>query len=532
MEKWRNGGVRKANPKLSGKYFPKSKSRKREPIDTARNGDALRKNSAVLMDAFHAWSALDDFRRKIERNRMYVFGDQWGDTVRVGCRRMTERQSIEEQGNSPVTNNRMRGIVRSVSGVFQSMRTEPVCIARDRDEQSRGEVMSSAMQYVYQLNRMWGLDSANFQYFLIAGLSAFRSTFGWRNGKMDVWTDLVNPNHLFFDGHMNDPRHWDCHLIGEIYDVGLYDVMAQFAEGSPEKAERIREIYRHCDREETIGYVNETLAEDTKKDLQFFLPDDPVRCRVIEVWKKESRERLLVHDRLTGDFYRAELSEEASLAQENRLRVETQAAAGVAPEDMKMIEYQWFIDNYWYYYYLSPTGDVLKEGETPYWHGSHPYSLRIYPFYNGQAYAFVEGFIDQQRLINRLVMMQDFVTRASAKGVLLVHEESIPEGMSPEEFADKWYRYNGMVIYTGKPGVPAPQQIFAGSTQLGLTELLSIQLKMLEDVSGVQGALQGKTPSAGTPAALYMQQTQNATTSLTELFEAYRELREERVRRT
>jgi hypothetical protein len=33
--------------------------------------------------------------------------------------------------------------------------------------------------------------------------------------------------------------------------------------------------------------------------------------------------------------------------------------------------------------------------------------------------------------------------------------------------------------------------------------MLSIQLKLLEDISGVQGALQGKAPSAGTPASLY-----------------------------
>jgi hypothetical protein len=299
--------MRKANPKMAGKYFPK---RSGERIDTAGGGDALRKNSDVLRDAYNAWSALESFRRKIERNKMYVFGDQWGDRVKSGCSWITERQSIIDQGNTPITNNRIRGIVRSVAGVFQSMRTEPVCVARDRAEQDRGEVMSSALQYVYHLNRMWGLDSSNFQYFLVAGVAAFRSTFGWRDGKMDVWTDLVNPNHLFFDSHMNDPRHRDCHLIGEIYDVGLYDLMAQFAEGSREKAERIRQIYGRCDSEQTVGLVGETLTEDVREHLNFFLPEDPSRCRVIEVWRKESRERLLVHDRLTGEFYRAETGDE------------------------------------------------------------------------------------------------------------------------------------------------------------------------------------------------------------------------------
>jgi hypothetical protein len=58
--------------------------------------------------------------------------------------------------------------------------------------------------------------------------------------------------------------------------------------------------------------------------------------------------------------------------------------------------------------------------------------------------------------------------------------------------------------------------------------MLSLQLKMLEDISGVQGALQGQKPNAGTPAALYAQQTQNASTSLQEVFSIFRMLREER----
>jgi hypothetical protein len=112
--------------------------------------------------------------------------------------------------------------------------------------------------------------------------------------------------------------------------------------------------------------------------------------------------------------------------------------------------------------------------------------------------------------------------------VLAIHENSIPEGSTAEDFANEWAVYNGVIVYSGKPGIPIPQQIVSKSQELGVTEMLSIQLKLLEDISGVQGALQGKSPASGTPASLYMQQVQNSATSLTELFEAYRELREER----
>lgn len=41
-----------------------------------------------------------------------------------------------------------------------------------------------------------------------------------------------------------------------------------------------------------------------------------------------------------------------------------------------------------------------------------------------------------------------------------------------------------------------------------------MELNLARDITNVSGALQGKTPSAGTSAARYAQETQNATTSL------------------
>ncbi len=514
------------NVKLASKLFPTKDVGK---IDTAADNRIFHKNNRVLMDAFNAWQSLDSFRRMALRNKRYTFSDQWGDMIADpdGMGMIRERDLIARDGNTPLQNNRIRGIVRSVVGLFQSSQTEPVCISRDRDEQGSGELMSVTMQYVYQLNKLWGIDSNNLNYFLITGLACFKSTFGYRNNKMDVWTDIVNYNNIFFDNHMEDTRHWDCHIIGQIYDVGLYDVMGKFSNGSKEKADEIRNIYSYCNKEQTMSYID-NLVKDTKKDINFFVPQDDTRCRVIEIWKKEAKERLLCHDRLSGDFYKCETEEEADIKAENEKRTIEQTKAGVQPKDLKLIEYQWFVDNYWYYYFMSPQGDVLDEGETPYWHESHPYSFKIYPFYDKQVFPFVSGFIDQQRYINRLITMQDFIMRSSAKGVLMFPEDSKPDDMSMDEIADTWASYNGIIYYKPKPGVSAPQQIITNSSNTGAYDMLNVQLKLLEDISGVQGALQGQTPKSGTPAALYIQQTQNAAVQMNELMDAYRELREDR----
>ena len=65
--------------------------------------------------------------------------------------------------------------------------------------------------------------------------------------------------------------------------------------------------------------------------------------------------------------------------------------------EVPLIEYEYMIQSYWYYRYLSPFGDILDEGESPYSHGSHPYTMKAYPFVDGELHSFVSDIIDQQR---------------------------------------------------------------------------------------------------------------------------------------
>ena len=115
----------------------------------------------------------------------------------------------------------------------------------------------------------------------------------------------------------------------------------------------------------------------------------------------------------------------------------------------------------WRYRFFSPLGDLLDEGETPYWHGEHPYVLNYTLSIDGEVHAFVEDVIDQQRYINRLITMIDFIMGSSAKGVLLFPEDQIPDGMTIEDIADEWTKYNGIILFRPRPGSPMPQQIAA-----------------------------------------------------------------------
>ena len=513
------------NLKMYNQLFGRKKK-----IDSVINEDtSFFRNNAILMEAYNAWESLRNFRKDSERYSMYVFGDQWGDKIETKDGTIKESTYIKNQGKVPLKNNRVRPLIRTVLGQFSSSQTEPVCVARDRDEQKLGEMMSATIQYGYQKNKLWELDRRNLEVFLITGAAFFRTYYGWSDEccMMDVWTDTVNYNRAFFDTHMEDYRHWDCSLIGEIHDISLNEILSKFADGSRNKALYLKDIYRSR-RSDEISNIIENLHSRRFTEMDFFIPEDIARCRVIEVWRKESKERLRVHDRLTGEWYKVEIEEEENLKRTNKQRIKEQTEMGIQEEDMKLLEYQWFVDRYWYYRFLSPFGDVLKEGETPYWHKSHPYSFKLYPFFNGEVHSFVSEFIDQQRYINRLITMQDFIMSAAAKGVLMFPEDCLPDNMEMEDIAEEWVSYNGVILYKSKPGVTPPHQVIANTSQTGVYDMLRIQLQLLEDVSGVSGALQGQKPNSGTPASLYAQQSQNSSINLIDIMESYRQLREDR----
>ena len=92
---------------------------------------------------------------------------------------------------------------------------------------------------------------------------------------------------------------------------------------------------------------------------------------MIEIWRKEMKPRYRCHDYNNGDVYKIDIEDYEEMVESvNRERVERGLASGMAEDEIPLIETTWFMDNYWYFYYLSPFGDVLLEGETPYEHKS------------------------------------------------------------------------------------------------------------------------------------------------------------------
>lgn len=522
-----NRGLLKMNRFLDKRVKPSGRRHENHRNETVE-GAAV----DFLHECASCWNALEEARRKLRRSLMYSYGDQWGDYVTDPdtLARITEGELIKKNGKVPLKNNMIAPILSNIDGQLRQNIMRPVCVARDQSESRIGEMMSVAVEYVHDINEMEELDADSMRMLLNGGMTAQRIEYGVNpsNGRRDVWVYGVNPSRLFFNSNLEDVRMWDVTCIGELFDLPLDDVLAHFGR-TPDAKRRIMEIYGSASSLQPAG--NRAMQGDESRNLSFYTPSRNGLCRVILGWKLESRDSYLWNDEKKGTWGYLPYNEESRRLLESENEKRRDEAGKDADDDaILLIDYSFATERYWYYRYMTPNGDVLQEGRSPYWHGEHNYVLHLYPLVQGKLGNFVEQFIDQQRAINRTATLIDFIRGTSSKGVLVVDDDAF-ESMSREEIVDEYVRYNGVLFVKLKPGQSIDgvvRQYNSGAAIAGDFELLSLQLRLINEISGVNSAMQGQAPKAGTPAMLYAQQVQNSSLNLKGLLDSFRTYRRRR----
>ena len=481
----------------------------------------------LLTRCRNAWNNLSGVRETRARTMRYCTGDQWSDIIRVykdGCwEEMTERTYMEKRNMTPMSNNIMVSILESIAGLYAKQGTEPVCFARDNESRQLSDMMSATMQCNWQTTEMQDLLNHAIKDYLQGGQMFVRESWEDKELEMpDAWTELMEPDHMFFECG-SDPRHNDLSLIGVLHDVSKEDLYQKFArEEYGLTINDLNSIFDIQDSYESEGGY-EFNEEKSLENLSFDYSNKGKHyVRVIEVWTTETKPRLQCFDPIASSgnnaYFRIDLEDTAminKLRNDNIKREQQYEEMGV-PEDERAYIKSWEVaDKYWYYTYMAPDGTVLCQGETPYDYKSHPFTMKLYPYINGEIHPFMANVIDQQRYINRLIVMNDMALRSSFKGFKMIPRTVLGD-RTPEQFMQEAIEYDGWIFYSPKRTMPnvKPEIITSNAVNIGTNELLQIELNLIREVTNVSGALQGKTPSAGTSAARYAQESQNATTSL------------------
>lgn len=517
--------------------MPLQKGNRRDTVKARRERSlqGAKYDVALVSECARSWNNKEDFRNERARVLKMIFANQWGEMIHVdGIGDMSEEKWIRMQGMTPLKNNVMHSLWMSVYGIHAKQETEPVCYARNQNAKAMSDMLSAAIQSNWQNTYMAEKLDAAFAEYLASSSAFLYEAFEERNELYDSYTDVQNPYFMFWEGG-NDPTHQDIRMIGRLLDMTPEDLYFRFARreygltiDDLDHIFNIDNIYTSLNRG-VSQQVNERYDQD---NITFYRPSDPGMCRVIEVWREEVKPRYQCFDPLADNqidkYFRCEKEDIPVLLEKNKQRKALYDEQGVPEEERLYIETKEIVDKYWQYYFLAPNGRILCEGESPYDHKSHPFTMSLFPYINGEIHPFMGMFIDQQKFINRMVMVNDYAIRSSAKGMTFLPLSMKPDSMTVEQYARQKSKFDAVFVYDDtKSRTGAKPEFYTHSAfNTGANEMLQTQLNMIHEVSGVSGALQGKTPTSGTSAARYAMESQNATTTIYPLIKRFNGLEE------
>lgn len=513
--------IEKINPRLVlSKVKPK--------IIDQTNEDRYSESKKVRLEQFHdAWNALSPWRRERMKWARYYNGDQLLELVTDdNGRTVTEAEYISGQGKVPLKQNIIKPVCTSIVGQFRADRGKPVITAIGKGKEKQSGMLSQALQSALDYNDTKELDAAALTEKLVSGLPIQRITHGYwpEDRRYDVLVENINPNFVFFNPDVDDVRWRNLTLIGRIIDISYGGLLTAFG-SSPQKIDVLKEVYGRNDRYKYISTFN-TFDPNKHYSLDFYVPHDLSLCRVIEAWELKTIEVLEIHDWMDGTLkeFDGTLDDVAKL---NEYRKQKYMAAGFPETEVPVMEAKKIIKQRWFYGFYSPWGDVLDEGETPYWHGSHPFVLAPNISVDKKMTGLVHDLYDQQRQINRLFTLQDFILGTSAKNTLIVDEASL-NGQNIDDIADDYRRVGGVIVLKLKDGAKPPFEIGKNVANLGINEMIQYQLKLVQDISGVHPSMQGQRATSGTPASAIAQEAQNSSMNLKPILESFNTFRKDR----
>ena len=474
-------------------------SRERIKLRVGRDGQGGRTacDRSVLEAAYSAWMAWGDFRRRRARSKAFTYGRQWGDiTTDDTGRLMTEGELASASGKEPLTNNMLRQLIKCVVGRFRNSISD--------------EVKAAGADFTR--NCLDELDSRALEEFLISGFCAQRVEWDSDIGNGGVLVENVNASR-FFTNVMEDARGRDCEIVGCLHDVHLGELIMRLADGNIDRACRIGRIYKNLNS----VYSSPAIGADSAAGRGFWHAAGG-KYRAIEVWTLEISEVLRCHDCERATYSEAPLDQLGEIEREN-------AARRAARREEIVVG--WGISKEWHCRWFAPDGSLLRHFLSPFGHCGHPFVMKLYPLTDGEVHSFIEDVIDQQKYVNRLITIIDHIMASSAKGVLLYPEKALPDGYTWHDVRRLWSISNSIIPYSPDESGLAPQQIVAAGSSDGVYRLLEMQMRLIEQISGVGGVLSG-TDTTASGVELYQARLENATVSLADIYGAFATFRQQR----
>jgi hypothetical protein len=483
----------------------------------------------LVQEARLAWDALYDWRTRRARTRNYFRNKPNETTKDVNGYTVFEDDVVSDQGRIPLHLSRMGKIINNLQGQYRSINMQRMAYGRNREDNEAADQMTEALRAANDVNEAQELDAAEILEMIIGGLYGWKNTFPWvpRWKRNDVYIQNIDGTRFFYNADMSDVRTHDMYLCGELHDISLDDLIAQFAK-TPEDEERIRKLC--IDNKSWAASQSPYVVGFNSRDtMSFYQPVDNRKNRVIELWKVEYAWNNFLIDHTSGKCEVSDMSPD-QVNVLNRMREDDALKMGLTPPPP--IEQEPKYEQVWKVYFLTPQGNVLFSGQTPYDHENNPYTIGFAETLDGEVWGPGEEMIEPQRHINRINSMIDYAIGTAAKGVLLVPDDCIPAGMTIDDIAAEWSRFGGVIKFTPRPDGKMPEQVVQNAIPEGIFTWLQNMYNDMREMSGVQEANMGTAPMAGTPATSYIKQIEMGQITNRKFFDSFFAVRRRRDLKT
>lgn len=500
------------------KKFSKSAllpGRKSRMHETPSDMVMLSKNVTLLNECEYMYSSLQDFREKRQECIDYYFGNQLSRLVPDpdGCGQISLEKYAIKQGMTPLKMNIITSRIRQMIGVYEKQKLEDLTLARDRDEQKLGEMMSVAMQYVYQNNNLYRANADGYREFLLSALPCYRVGYDFDSNRKlsDVYIDLEDINKMFWDNNTSGLYFKNISTIGKLHEFSLLEILSKFAK-TPAMRRALLSAYDEVQR--TYPLNQQFSRDNSQRKYSFYTPYENYKYRVIEVWRREESEVYVCTDPLDDEPYVINVNQLGSIIAENNRRQSEMSAFGGDPADAATIDYEYRVDTEWVVRFLTPCGHILYQAVSPYAHSSHPWAIGGYPMVDGRVQSLVYDLIPAQDMVNRLVMRMEYIRMNQAKGFGIIDLDVLEDSdMTVDEFARKYTSPKGIAALRCK-GVGNVNNVFARFTDDGGTnsdyQMLSTYIEMINQQSGSTDAARGEKGGSHESASRYMMETENS----------------------
>ncbi len=480
------------------------------------------------------YGQMHDLHRKFIRDIDYYMGRQLNDTVVHNGMTITVHDYMEMKGMTPLSSDIITDKMVSMKGYMRNQYMSAKVKNVDAQEGDYALIISEFLRKNDNNNNMSEKYSEMFECHACLGFTCCKPVWTFRNGREDVFVNIVDPFMLSLPPFSTQDLD-DVEFIAEAHDLTWPQLLTKFYRKAGDE-QKLTAIYTAVARQLPLQGYNDTGTNQTDRILDFLHPTVVGKYRVIEVWRKEYNRALWCHDRLNASVGFRPLADKKAIDAENSQRRLDNIRrdeygqpllddAGnmlyyVPESELELIEYEYRIEEMWYYRFLSPNGYLLEEGVSPYKVQRDGYSFYFHPYVflaygmRGEIRSFEDRIIDKQRQYNHDNILLDFIIMNSSKGALAVDEEAMSDLMSLDEIAENYVKVDGTIVYTTKKGGNVPQQLQNRSLPAGIDMILQRDKDLVQQQSNVQSALQGAAPTAGTSARRYMAEQQASATGI------------------